>query len=236
MARRRSAAGPILLSGALAIVAGVAGALAAGGGGTLGVYFAGTGLLTLLLPGLVLAERTPRRQWLVTLAGVGGMGLVWLAADRGASLGQRLTCTIILGSYVAASCAAAQTLRRAGIAAAAAAAVGVVTGLLWLSWPVWLSPWLEGARGEAVVGWLVPAHPLFALNAVHADRGAWTHHAALMYNLTHLGQHLRYAMPAHPWWCVLGHTLLAAGASAAAQLPHRRTRPHPNTGDSGPGV
>lgn len=200
---------------AILMLAGVAGILAGGlsawaGGASLGMYFAGVGLVSLILPHLVLAEQSPWRRGAIALAAAGGAGMVWLLLDADATLAQRLLSLLVLLAYAAALSGLAVALRRTSLPAAAAAAIVIALAFAWLSWPIWLSPWLEGAQGESIAGALVPVHPLMGVNAIFDERGIWTQQATLMYSLSNLGQHVRYAFPLHPWWSILLHALLGA--------------------------
>jgi tetratricopeptide (TPR) repeat protein len=101
--------------------------------------------------------------------------------------------------------AVALTLRRLRLPAQPAAALTILLGLAWLTWPIWLAP----ALNESLAAALIRFHPLFALNAALPHLGLWTEHGALMYHLTTLGQHVPYALP-NPAWTILFHILIAA--------------------------
>jgi len=76
-----------------------------------------------------------------------------------------------------------------------AATLVVLAALLWLGWPVWLSPWLAG--NEPVVAALSPAHPLLTLDAAITRQGgvSWLEHRIMYAKLTVLGQHVFTRQP-----------------------------------------
>ncbi len=198
---------------ALAVLAGMLCRLAAGT--SLGLLLGGFVFAAVAVAPLVLAEARPWRQAMVAGAVVDGMGLVWLLGvwDSAWTLRQWLACYVLLAVWGAALGALGVRLWRMGLGRVGAAAVGVVLALLWLSWPVWLSPWLNGARGEMLVGWLVPPHPLMAVNAAVQDRlGVWSQQT-LAYHLTNLGQHVAYSLPTG-----VGVAVMAHGAAAVMLL------------------
>jgi hypothetical protein len=96
-------------------------------------------------------------------------------------------------------------LRAIGLPESLAAAIVIVLALAWLAWPIWLSPALEGR--QTLVNWLVPAHPLLAINGQLSQLGIWTERP-LMYRWTVLNQDVSYEMPGNPVWCIAVHGLI----------------------------
>ena len=197
-------------STALAFALGAAGCGLCGwaAGLSLGWFFGGVAVAMLLLPGLTLAQRNGWAQALVYAGVVDGVAMVWLAGVlRGISLGQWIECYALLAACGLAVWGLAALLRRAGCGAVAAAAITVVAGMLWLSAPVWLAPWLS----ERVAGILAPVHPLLALNGIFGDRlGIWTQ-MGILYQFTTLGQDVAYALPRNCTWAIIGHLLIGSG-------------------------
>jgi hypothetical protein len=111
-------------------------------------------------------------------------------------------------------------LRERGREAIAAAVVTVVA-LLWLSWPVWLAVALRGVRGEQVVQWLAPVHPLLALNALFVDQGAWLQSSVIYRHVT-LGQDVAYALPGSVWPSVILHLVVCVVGVGLARVSIRR--------------
>ena len=75
---------------------------------------------------------------------------------------------------------------------------------------------LAGAFGETLVDWLVPAHPLFAINAVLDHFDTWDRYPLAYSRLTVLNQDVFYRMPAGVLWTTLAHGVVAAGSIAWA--------------------
>ena len=124
-------------------------------------------------------------------------------------------------SYAALVGGIASIVRRAGAAPLAASAIAVVICLIWLTWPVWLSPYLTGPHADAIVARLVWVHPLFTVNGVLMNLGTWSHLPIAYRDLTTLGQDVPYALPTNIWPSVLTHfipgfALLWAGSRRPA--------------------
>jgi hypothetical protein len=103
-------------------------------------------------------------------------------------------------------------------------ALVTVLALLWLTWPVWLSRALSGDLGETLVTWLVPAHPLFAINAVLSQFESWDRHPLAYSRLTALNQDVFYRMPAGVLWTTVAHGVVAIVATALAWRAERNRR------------
>ena len=196
---------PFVLSVALTIACYVA------ADASLGLFFGGTLVATLVAPPIVLAHEMLARRAFAYAGVVDGVGLVWLVAALRSetTVGEWLACYVLLAAFVLAVAGFALMLQRLRVNAFFASAAAVVTGLLWLTWPVWLSPWLAGDRGAAVVAWLAPAHPLLAINGVLLHLGAWGEQQ-LAYHLTNLGQHVPYRLPATALPAIVAHALVGA--------------------------
>ena len=203
---------------ALSLAPGVASYVATGP--SLGLYFAGVILATLLTPPLVLAHDTNLRRVFAGGAVVDAVALVWLVAAMRSetTLLGWLACYLVLVAFAFALAGIALALSRCRVNRAAASAIAVTLGLLWLTWPVWLSPHLAGTRGTAAAAWLVPAHPAFAINGALPQFEAWDRQRIAYQRLTNLNQDVFYTMPRSVTASVLVHATLGAMALLLARL------------------
>jgi hypothetical protein len=198
----------------LAITATTVGAMAAGTG--LGLYFAGIAIAVILLPPLVARGPSTCDAFLAAGAVADGVALVWLIClfMSPVTFGQWLAAYLVLLSICATLAAMTLALRPA-FGATLASAMTTIAFLAWLTWPVWLSPHLDGRAGAIAVAWLAPSHPLLALNRIFIDQGIWTQQR-LMYQLTTLGQDVPYSLPSSILPCVAVHVLIALALTAPA--------------------
>src|SRR4051812_41394848 len=113
-------------------------------------------------------------------------------------------------SYAATLLGIVAALLRLRISPLAASAITVVLMTAWLTWPVWLSPYLTGLHADAIVARLVAIHPLFAVNGVIAPQSPWSHWPIAYRELTTLGQDVAYEMPTSIWPTALFHAGLGA--------------------------
>jgi hypothetical protein len=193
---------PLLLS----VAAGVLCYRAAGL--TLGLFLGGLIAVVLLAGPLLAAEDTWLGRALVAAGVIHGIASVWLyaAIKLDMDIGLWAACYLALCAMVVAAGGLTAMLRRIGVGHIGAGAIVTVLGLAWMLWPVWLSPALHGPRGERIVAWLVPAHPLFAVNGVLLRTlGYWTDQAGIAYHYTSLSDDLAYAVPESVLMCVLLH-------------------------------
>jgi hypothetical protein len=197
----------------------------AAAGVSLGLFFGGVAVATLLVPPLAAAERSAGRAVLVPAFVSLGVAVVWLSA-LGDLLrpNQWVACSAVLVAYACALAGACTLLAAARCNRPIAAGLVTVVGLLWLTWPVWLSAALVRPIGESLVGWLVPAHPLFAVNGVLPHFDSWDRYPLAYRQLTVLNQDVFYAMPTTVWPAVLVHAAIAVAALAAAGVVLRRGR------------
>jgi hypothetical protein len=192
-------------------------------GVSLGLFFGGVAFATLLVPPLTAGETSIGKRILISALVAIGTAAVWLTA-----LGERLTfaqwlvCSVALLAYSAALAGVCALLLALRFHPAIAAATVTVLGLLWLTWPVWLSPVLRGPNGDAMVAWLVPAHPLAAINAVLVHFDTWDRYPLAYSRLTILNQDVFYTLPRGIAWTVIAHGLLSAATFSAAHWMHAR--------------
>lgn len=188
----------------------------------LGLFLVPPLLATLYVPPLVLAEQRADR-WLVVLSSAAGTAIVWAVALTTAdvTVWEWLRCCIVLAAYVCALGGFASLLETIRFPLTLAYAIPTVVGLLWLTWTVWLSH----ALTQGLVTWLVPAHPLMAINSVLKHLGTWDR-APLAYRaLTVLNQDVPYQLPRHVGWAVSLHLLIGAPGIALALRSQRPSHP-----------
>jgi hypothetical protein len=190
---------------------------------SLGLWLGGLVVVALLVPALTLAEEGWLDRIIAGGSVVDGVAVVWLVAVFTSETGfvDWLRCYVLLAAWAAAVWSIAILLERVRMGRVAAAAVTVVLALAWLTWPVWISPWLTGPRAAAVVDALVPVHPPMVINGALRHLGIWTQHP-VAYRLTSLGQDIAYALPLGIGRSALLHVLIAGAAVAVA-----RARPRP---------
>ncbi|MBC7784393.1 MAG: hypothetical protein H7144_11195 [Burkholderiales bacterium] len=95
-----------------------------------------------------------------------------------------------------------------------AASIVLIAGVLWITLPVWASPWLDRPAMSFVVDWVLPIQPVIALNGAYPSLGAWSHQAVSYKWLTNLGTDVPYKLPENAWPAILAH-VAAAGAVLA---------------------
>lgn len=206
--------------------------LAAGPG--LGLYLGGLALAMVLAPPLVMAYRSRIEQIIAAASLVDGVGIVWLVAmfRSDVTFAQWLWAYVLLAACtLGATGLAALVLRFTGRGEAAAGLV-VLFAMLWLTWPIWLSAWIDHSMVVRLIGWLVPIHPLLAMNGLLVHLGVWGEWP-MMYKLTSLGQDMPYRLPASVatsaafHFLIGGALLLAVGRGnnrAAVDQPDRAGR------------
>ena len=202
------------IAGGIALALAVVGYLATGP--TLGLFFGGLVVVTLLAGPMVLCERAFWRQALVASAVNDAVALAWLVAlpRSGTSLWQFVQCYLVLASFTFALWGLAGALRAIRMSDVPAAALTVTFAMLWLTWPVWLAR----ALTPTLVDWLVPAHPPLALNAVLKHLGIWTEQAIAYRHLTNLGQDVPYQLPDGILATVFAHVIAGGILFAIASL------------------
>jgi hypothetical protein len=193
------------------VLAAIAAALIyAAAGRTLGFYLGPLFAVTLILPPLVTRRIAATHATLIAIAVVDTFAVAWLLAvfGRDLDLRQWLACYVVLAAYGLAILA---------LTRATAAWFALVAGALWLTWPVWTSPFVT----INLARWLTPAHPLMAVNVVVRQHGMWLEQR-LMYRYSSLGQDVPYLLPASIWPCVIVHAAL--GVILLSLRPRGRSR------------
>lgn len=193
-------------------------------GTSLGLFLGGLLLCAIVVPLLVLSEDGLARPLVAAGATVVGAAIVWLWAALNPpvvppgqppppwpSLDNWARCTAVLLAFAAALAGPSLLLRQLRVCRPLAAFLVSLLAVAWISWPVWLSPWLSG-RGSAVA-WLVPAHPTLTVNSVVRQLGLWDEQP-LAYHLTVLNRDVTYQLPPEndrkerPWFREVGAALL----------------------------
>ena len=222
------AAAPLLVAAALSLAASWFCYRATGP--TLGLFFGPILLATFLVPPLVVAhDDRPVDLGLAVGGVILGVVPVWLYAAAAnyppdqphATPGDAMRCVLVLAAYALALAGLTAALCRIPHAPAALASfLTMLLGLAWLTWPVWLSPWLPG--NDRLVAWLGPLNPLLAVNAALKHMGLWDEQR-LAYRLTALVRDVTYAPPGGVWRSALFHLVLG-GALLGAVVMWRRSK------------
>jgi hypothetical protein len=191
-------------------------------GATLGLYLGGLAVVGLIVPPVLLGQRT----LLDVVVAVGGMivaiAIVWLIPvfQSVVAIFEWLGGCMVLGAYAISllgiSC-------RVVGSAVVASALTVILGLSWLTWPIWLAPGLTGAGRERIVADLVYAHPLFGLSGAmkSAFPVPWAQYR-IAYILTNIGDDIPYELPATIIPCLLLHFSTGGVLLFASRLRRRR--------------
>jgi hypothetical protein len=169
-------------------------------GPTLGLFLGSVAVAALLSPALICGPDTVGGRVMAGAGVVHGIVIVLLVAvfRSDTTLGQWAECYLLLAAFVVALGGLVVALRGLRLNPVAAAALTTTLALAWLTWPIWLAPHLNGTPGQRIVSWVVPAHPLFAMNAVVAvNAGIWDEQT-LMYFLSNFPD-LLYPLPHGVW-------------------------------------
>ena len=219
------------------IAAAAAAACLVAAGPTAGLFFGGLAFATLLTPPLALTDPRPRKQLIAAADVAAGISGVWLLAvidEPALTAGHWFACTLLLIAYVLALWGLAALLSRLRLAPVAAAVVVTALGVLWLAWPVWLSPALAGR--DDLVGRLTPAHPILAADGALTGLGpAWTERHYMYNELSVLNQDVPYELPRSVWpgcalHALIGIASLSLGFAPELWAARRRDRTVPPDG------
>jgi hypothetical protein len=161
-------------------------------GPSLALIFSGFFILTPILPAIVLAQSRRIDRLIVSVITILGPALIW---TRALNSSQCWACLAMLIAYAILLGGLAVLLLRIRFGTLFANAIVTITGLAWLSWPLWLVPNLPEARVDPTVNILVRFHPLFAVNGILANFGDWAHWPIAYRDLTTLGQDIPFSLP-----------------------------------------
>ena len=214
--------------GALGLSAAAAGACWAASGASLGLLFGGIVFAALLVPPLgLIEERMPGRLFIAAAVN-DGIGLVWLIAWMAGSITfvQWMLCYVVLIAWCSALRGLTQLIGSVKVHHSSfiihhsprvpAAAIVVTLALLWITWPIWLSPHFS-SLGRPTVGWLVSTHPLLAINGAVPNLGIWTERPIAYWHLTSLGQDIAYELPRSVLPCAILHLSIGVAALAGSR-------------------
>lgn len=187
-------------------------------GPTLAAFLAGLIIITLLAPALTLAEESRLHRALSFAAVITPIAIMWAFPVFQTIIQptEWLLCVLVLSAYAAALVGLATLLEQLKLGPIAACAIVTTLGLAWLSWPVWLAPWLTGPKAEQSVARLVSTHPLFAISSALARPfpTPWAVYD-IAYRLTNIGDDIPYELPATILKCLLLHLFIIALTSSA---------------------
>lgn len=220
---RRTAVVPLVTAFVLALLVVLACRQIAGV--SLGLFFGVVGAATLIVPPLA-AGKSSATGWLVVpSANTLAAAIVWMFAPAEAlTWRQWFACSLVLLAYAVALGGIVAFLVSLRMPLAPAAGAVTVAGLLWLTWPVWLSHALLTPAGDAIVAWLVPAHPLFAINGVLIHFDSWDRLPLAYTRLSNLNQDVFYTLPSSVIPAVLVHMLIGLTFGGLATFIERRRR------------
>jgi hypothetical protein len=197
-------------------------------GRNLGLFVGGLAVAALLAPVLSVSETSWRARAMILLGIIAGISIIWLGCIFNDSITwwEWCRCVIVLIVFAAAVAGIAALLVRIRVSLPAAAAIVAVMAIAWLSWPIWMAPWLTGEDAEKTAGWLVAANPAFAVQGAlkHAFPVPWLQEA-IAYSLTNLGDDIPYQMPTSILRCVIAHGMIAIIVWTAAHWPARPAHP-----------
>lgn len=185
-------------------------------GATLGLFFGGAFVISLMVAPLATGESTLLGRLLAGGAVVDGVGVVWLIAvfTPSLTLVQWLIAYLLLAMYAASLVCLVHLLVQWRVAPLVASTAVMLLAWGWLLWPIWLSPVMS--PGLAAV--LTPTHPLMALNALLRHLGLWSEQAGTIYHLTNLNQDVPQRLPTTAWPGIVFHALVALGAVLIAGI------------------
>jgi hypothetical protein len=196
---------PLILTGVFITFAAVV------SGVSLGPAIAGFFAVTLVLPPLTAGRAALAERLMILAAAVAPVAIAWLhlIGPAAATVFQWLGLSILLAAYAAALVGIVYLLERLKIPPLLASALTVLLALAWLTWPVWLSPYLSQHGSAQLAGALVRLHPPLVANGLLTFTPPWTEQG-IAYRLTVLNQDISISLPASPLAAIGFHAVLAA--------------------------
>jgi hypothetical protein len=158
----------------------------------LALFLGGILLSAFYLPAIALAQHGAAR-WTIPCAATVGVATINLLSlwQVDITTAEWLRCTLVVLAFSFALCGVGTGLMRLQISAPLAGTFTTIVALAWLTWPVWLSPWLT----QDLVNCLVPAHPLLGVNGLLQHLGSWDRAPIAYRQLTILNQDIPYHLP-----------------------------------------
>jgi len=196
-------------------------------GANLGLFLGTILFLTLYTPPIVLAEERAGRRIATACVAIGAATvLAFSTASVDVTAFEWFRCGIVLAAYAFALTGFASLLTVARFPAPIAAGITIFLFLAWLTWPVWLSPWLT----QALADWLTPANPLLAINGIVKQLGTWDRAPIAYRSLTVLNQDIPYHLPTSIIPAVLLHLAIGAPGMIVLARDLRENSPPPAKG------
>jgi hypothetical protein len=186
-------------------------------GPSLGAIIAGQWAMVILIPPLVTAAASLRRQLIASVAAIAGVLFVWwITLERvnfpaGPMCGVSL-CTIAWGLELALLSVAA---RNSAIGLAAPGCVSL-SAVAFFTWPVWLAAHLSSAAASR----LASIHPALVADGV-LNLPVWFEQPIAYRELTVLNQSIPCSLPTGWLTCATVHGAIAAGLLIAAMVRSR---------------
>jgi len=206
---------------AAALLGGVAVTAIAGivAGPSLGMVLGGLFAAVILLPPLAAVRRSLRQRAAISAAMIGGIAIAWLAliGPGRATFFQWSLLVLLLASFAAALASLTVAVESLTASSTLAAAAGVVVGVAWLTWPIWLSPALAKGGSPRLIHILVETHPGLVANGLLTFTTPWTEQA-VAYRLTVLDQDVAIQLPGNPLAAILANCLAAGACIAVTNL------------------
>jgi hypothetical protein len=186
---------------------------------SLGLFFGGLFALTFLTPTAILESRNLSRAIGGLAAVLAPVAIVWIIPVlKGTDTpGQWAQAVLVLATYSGAIGGVALTLKRLGWPVIFAAAIAIVLGLAWLTWPIWLSSILVRNGIGTIIHNLVKVHPPLVINGILTNEPAWTERS-LAYHLTDLNQDVPIQLPTNAAACATLHGILGLVLWTAAMV------------------
>lgn len=192
-------------------------------GPTLGLFLGLLVFATLIVPPVTAAAQARRERMLGLAAVVIPFVITWFIASRRNEMliGEWAASSLVLAAFALGLSGVSAALSVSRFGRHTAAVIGVLLGLAWLTWPIWLSRTWDGEASSRWVNPLVALHPGLAINYPHL--GQWAEQS-IAYHLTDLNQNVPYAPPRTVLACVLFHLAIGAGLLVLASWIERPKR------------
>ncbi len=137
-------------------------------GSSLGVCVAGIVIALTMLPPMVVSFNRPRDAFVSAISILVGIAIVWLFST--ANISQSLAASLILFTIGLSLLTITRTAKR-WFGSSLAVAGTTVLFILWLTWPVWLSPWLAGSTGARIASPARSRKPALCTQSRFPERG-----------------------------------------------------------------
>ena len=209
---------PLLLTGATSVL------FAAIAGISLGTVIGGLFAITFILPPLSAGKSNFRSRLVILTCCATAVAATWVCLLRpgAATFGPWCQVCLVMLAYAAALAGLVALLDRLCVDSPVSSAITIIAGFAWLTWPIWLSPWMAASANQRLIDLLILFHPPLVANGILTFTGPWTEQS-LAYTLTVLGQDVPIALPANPLPSIGVHALIAAIGFAIASIRLRKT-------------